>query len=53
MWNNVNLVVDGIMEECGVGLICFGKDIIYFLNERKVFMDVFYLSVKVFWEMLE
>src|SRR5690606_23432335 len=39
-WNHANLAADGALEPRGAGLTTFGKEIILFLNEKKMLTDV-------------
>lgn len=52
-WNNANLAADGILEERGAGITTFGKEIVLFNNEHKMFTDVSHLSEKSFWDVME
>ena len=52
-WNNANLAADGVGEERGAGLTTFGKEIIQFCNEKKIFSDVSHLSEKAFWDVMD
>ncbi|MGZ0052536.1 dipeptidase [Brevibacillus gelatini] len=52
-WNFANLAADGALEERNGGLTAFGKEIIQFLNERKMLTDVSHLGERSFWETLE
>lgn len=52
-WNNANLAADGVGEERGAGLTTFGKEIITFCNENKIFSDVSHLSEKAFWDVMD
>lgn len=52
-WNNANLAADGILEERGAGLTSFGKEIVAFNNDKKMFTDVSHLSEKSFWDVME
>lgn len=52
-WNNANLAADGILEERGAGITTFGKEIVLFNNEQKMFTDVSHLSEKSFWDVMD
>lgn len=52
-WSNANLAADGILEERGAGLTTFGKEIVAFNNEPRMFTDVSHLSEKSFWDVME
>ncbi|GHI00696.1 dipeptidase [Neobacillus kokaensis] len=52
-WNNANLAADGAGEPRGGGLTLFGKEIVDFNNEHKIFTDISHLSDKGIWEVIE
>jgi len=52
-WNFANLAADGAKEERGAGLTAFGREIVYFLNEKQMLTDVSHLSEKGFWDVME
>lgn len=52
-WNNANLAADGVGEPRGAGLTTFGKEIVQFNNEHKIFTDVSHLSERAFWDVME
>lgn len=52
-WNDANLAADGIGEIRGAGLTRFGREIVQFNNEHKLFTDVSHLSERAFWEVIE
>lgn len=51
-WNQGNAVCDGIGEERGAGLSSFGKEVIHYLNEQKIWTDVSHLSYKGFFDVM-
>lgn len=52
-WNNANLAADGVGELRGAGLTTFGREIVQFNNDHKIFTDVSHLNEKGFWEVIE
>lgn len=52
-WNEANLAADGVQEPRGAGLTSFGKEIVNFHNERRIFTDVSHLSEAAFWDVME
>ncbi|WP_243354409.1 dipeptidase [Bacillus litorisediminis] len=52
-WNNANLAADGAGEPRGAGLTKFGREIVAFLNEHKMFTDVSHLCEKAFWDVMD
>ncbi|MBS4218149.1 dipeptidase [Bacillus sp. FJAT-49711] len=52
-WNLANLAADGVWEQRGAGLTSFGKEIVEFNNEHKVYTDVSHLSEKAFWDVMD
>lgn len=52
-WNNANAVADGILEPRGAGITSFGKQVITFNNQHKLWTDVSHLSEKAFWDVIE
>lgn len=52
-WNNANLAADGVGEKRGAGLTSFGKEIVQFNNQHKIFTDVSHLSENAFWDVME
>ncbi len=52
-WNSSNLAADGVAEARGGGLTHFGKKIIEWCTEHKVFVDVSHLHPAGFWEVME
>ncbi|WP_449621966.1 dipeptidase [Robertmurraya sp. Marseille-Q9965] len=52
-WNSANLAADGALEPRGAGLTTFGKEIIYFNNDRQIITDVSHLSERAFWDVME
>lgn len=52
-WNHANLAADGIGEPRSGGLTTFGREIVQFNNEHKLFTDVSHLSERAFWDVLE
>lgn len=52
-WNHANLCADGAEEPRGAGLTEFGKELVVFLNEKKMLTDVSHLSERAFWDVLD
>ncbi|WP_307340146.1 dipeptidase [Metabacillus malikii] len=52
-WNYANLVADGAHETRNGGLTNFGRDVINYLNNQKMWTDLSHASEKSFWEALE
>lgn len=52
-WNSANLAADGVEEPRGGGLTAFGKEVVQFNNEQKLFTDVSHLSEQSFWDVME
>ncbi|MCH1623706.1 dipeptidase [Ferdinandcohnia quinoae] len=52
-WNYANSVADGILEDRGGGLSCFGKEVVNELNRSCIWTDVSHLSIKGFWDVME
>lgn len=52
-WNYTNFVADGILELRGAGLTAFGKQVVMFNNEKKIWTDVSHLSEQGFWDVME
>lgn len=52
-WNNANLAADGVGEPRGAGLTTFGKEIVQFNNDHKIYTDVSHLSERAFWDVHE
>lgn len=52
-WNYSNLIADGILEPRGAGLSSFGKQVVKFNNEKRLWTDVSHLSEKGFWDVIE
>jgi len=52
-WNNNNAVADSITEENPKGLTDFGKEVVEYLNNEDVWVDVSHLSVPGFYEVME
>lgn len=51
-WNNANLAADGAGEPRGGGLTLFGKEIVQFNNQHRIFTDVSHLSENGFWDVM-
>ncbi|MFF2753814.1 dipeptidase [Psychrobacillus sp. NPDC058041] len=51
-WNGANEVADGASENSGTGLTSFGEEVIAYLNEHNIIIDVSHLSEKSFWDVL-
>lgn len=51
-WNGANEVADGASEISGTGLTSFGEEVVEFLNEQNIIIDVSHLSEKSFWDVL-
>lgn len=52
-WNYANAVADGVLEPRGAGLTSFGKQVVQFNNEKKIWTDVSHLSEQGFWDVIE
>ncbi|MBM7586916.1 membrane dipeptidase [Bacillus pakistanensis] len=52
-WNWANAVADGALEPRAAGITKFGKEVIQFLNSKKMWTDVSHLCEKSFWDTLE
>jgi membrane dipeptidase len=52
-WNWANAVADGALEPRAAGITKFGKEVIQFLNGKKIWTDVSHLCEKSFWDTLE
>lgn len=52
-WNYANVVADGVFEPRGAGLTSFGKQVVIFNNEKKLWTDVSHLSEQGFWDVME
>ncbi|MHA6259074.1 dipeptidase [Sporosarcina sp. CAU 1771] len=52
-WNNANLAADGAGEMRGAGLTSFGKEIVNFNNDHKLFTDVSHLCEQAFWDVMD
>ncbi|MCP3739176.1 dipeptidase [Rossellomorea sp. BNER] len=52
-WNWANAVADGALEPRAAGITKFGKEVIQFLNDKKIWTDVSHLCEKSFWDTLE
>lgn len=52
-WNYKNKIADGILEESGEGLSCFGKKVVSEMNKIGMAIDVSHLSEKGFWGVAE
>lgn len=52
-WNYANATADGILEPRGAGLTSFGKRVVTFNNEKKLWTDVSHLSERGFWDVIE
>lgn len=52
-WNNANLAADGVGESRGAGLSSFGREIVQFNNEHKIFTDVSHLNERGFWDVMD
>jgi membrane dipeptidase len=52
-WNNANLAADGAGEPRGGGLTTFGKEIVRFNNNHRMFTDVSHLCERAFWDVME
>ncbi|SOC39261.1 dipeptidase [Salinicoccus kekensis] len=48
VWNNANLVADGVGEKRGAGLTNFGREVIELCNEHGILIDVSHLNVPGF-----
>ncbi len=53
VWNNANLVADGVGEERGAGLTKFGHEVIELCNENDILIDVSHLNVPGFEDIIE
>jgi len=51
-WNYENDVAYGTLEDPNKGLKPFGKEVVHYLNERDVILDVAHLNDKGFYELL-
>lgn len=52
-WNYANEAADGIEEERGGGLTCFGRKLVSEMKDLSMILDVSHLSIKGFWEVME
>jgi membrane dipeptidase len=52
-WNYANLVADGALEKRNGGLTNFGRTVINYLNEQKLWTDLSHSSERSFWEALD
>ncbi|PGT86744.1 MULTISPECIES: dipeptidase [Bacillaceae] len=52
-WNYANLVADGAQETRNAGITNFGKDVITFLNKKRLWTDLSHTSERSFWEGLD
>lgn len=53
VWNNANLVADGVGETRGAGLSNFGADVIEVCNENDVLIDVSHLNIPGFNDIID
>lgn len=52
-WNYANLVADGSQETRNAGITNFGKEVIAFLNKKRLWTDLSHASERSFWEGLD
>ncbi|MCD5322762.1 MULTISPECIES: dipeptidase [Pontibacillus] len=52
-WNQGNAVADGVGESRGAGLTDFGKEVVYYLNQERIWTDVSHVSYKGFWDAIQ
>ncbi|MFC7784293.1 dipeptidase [Rossellomorea sp. GCM10028870] len=52
-WNWANAAADGALEPRGGGLTNFGRELVSFLNEKRLWTDVSHLCEKAFWDTIE
>lgn len=51
-WNYANAVAYGAQEDPTKGLTEFGRDVVTYLNERDIIIDVSHLNEQSFWDVL-
>jgi len=51
-WNNSNAIADSITEENPKGLTKFGKEVVEYLNNEDIWVDVSHLSVPGFYDVM-
>ncbi|WP_010304181.1 dipeptidase [Kurthia senegalensis] len=51
-WNYANAVAHGAQEDPTQGLTAFGREVVSYLNERQIIMDVSHLNEQSFWDVL-
>jgi membrane dipeptidase len=52
-WNFANLVADGAHEKRNGGLTNFGREVIRYLNDQRLWTDLSHASERSFWEALD
>jgi membrane dipeptidase len=52
-WNFANLVADGAHEKRNGGLTNFGREVVHYLNDQRLWTDLSHASERSFWEALD
>lgn len=52
-WNYANLVADGVKEKRNGGITNFGRNVIHWLNDKRLWTDLSHSSERSFWDAIE